>query len=104
MDDSGKFTLRYEEGRMAARIGSALNSAPYSERSGTDWQAWVAGFKSVDTSALSPLERARIYFEGWTAAAVLMSVRACPYLIKDGSEEVELWVLGYMSASALSVL
>lgn len=98
MDESVKFALRFEEGRIAARIGSALVASPYSESSGTDWQAWVAGFRSVDISAVSSADRARIFFEGWSAAALKMNARECPYLISDRSEEVELWMLGYMSA------
>jgi hypothetical protein len=97
MDESVSFALRFEEGRLAARIGRSLR-ANHLANSGTDWHAWVAGYKSVNTSSLTSSERARIFFEGWSTAEVGMGIRACPYSISDHSEEVEVWLLGYTSA------
>jgi hypothetical protein len=102
MDENLLHAEPFREGREAARIGQILAANPYLQIVGGEFeaQAWTNGFKSFDTTTLSQKERARIFFEGWSAAEVEMDARTCPYPVADHSEKRELWMLGYASAGS----
>lgn len=97
MDEDIQYAEPFREGVQAARIGQRLSANPYLRIVAAEFyaQAWADGFGSVDTTILSQKERATIYFEGWSAGAVKMEARACPYLSDEYPEKAELWMLGY---------
>lgn len=101
MDEDISYALYFAQGRHSARIGQTLTASPYIGHDDPAWQAWTDGYKSVDFSSLGASDRALVFFEGWSAAQVKLDPRHCPYLVDDGCEKVDLWVLGYTSATAL---
>jgi hypothetical protein len=96
--DQDVYVMYFSEGQRSARIGRSLTANPFISYEGIAWQAWADGFRSIDTSKLAPSDRAHIYFEGWSAAQIKLGPRHCPYVVQDGCEKVDLWVLGYTDA------